>query len=31
MPMAGKAYRPTIIMIAVLGSVVCGAIIWASW
>lgn len=31
MAMVGKAYRDTIVVIAVVGSVVCGIIIWASW
>ncbi len=27
----GKAYRPTFIVIFVIGSVVCGLIIWRIW
>jgi hypothetical protein len=27
----GKAYRPTFIFISVLGSIVCGLIIWGCW
>jgi hypothetical protein len=29
--LVGKGYRPTIIVIFVLGSIVCGLIIWGCW
>lgn len=31
MALVGKAYRPTFIFLIIIGSIVCGLIIWGCW